>query len=156
WTGSVGATWTSFLPRSLLEDTDVGRADGGRHRPVLRQERTAGVRTAVPQPPGEEQQRPPPGGKALERPAVHEALPVLHAPEEEVALAQLGGVLAANPAGGRERGERIQRPGPADLRHGAAVHELEVLGGELHVHQASLARLEIQLLDGLAGDLALH
>src|SRR5262249_1532179 len=133
WTGSVGATLRLFLPRSLLEDTDVGRSHCRCDRPVLRQERTARVRTAVPQPPREEEQRAPTGREVLQRAPVHQALPVLHAPEEEVAVAELGGVLSPQPSAHGEGGQRVERPRPPDAREGRPVHQLEVLGRELHV-----------------------
>src|SRR5215470_6898653 len=95
WTGSVGATWTSFLPRSLLEDTDVGRSHCGRDRAVFRQERTAGVRASVPQPPSEQQQRSTVGREVLQRSPVDQSLAVLDAAEEQIPLAQLASILPA-------------------------------------------------------------
>src|SRR5690348_14993860 len=156
WTGSVAGTWTSFLPRSLLEDTDVGRSHGGRDHPVLRQERTARVRPAIPEAPRQQEQGSTAGREVLQGTPVDEPLPVLHAPEEQVTLAQLGGVLTPQLAGGGESGQRVERTVLSDATEPPPVHQFQILGGELHVDQAALTGLRIQLLHRFAGHLALH
>ena len=69
--------------------------------------------------------------------------PVLDRAQEPVGAVQLGGVVAADVAVGRQRLERLEGVGAAQRLVGAAVHQLQQLDGELHVPQAAGPELEL-------------
>ena len=80
--------------------------------------------------------------------------PVLDRAQECVRVRERGGVVAADVAAGRERGEPLQGSRHPQRLVVAPVHQLQQLHAELHVAQA--ARAELDLPSRIAVDLVLR
>ena len=74
---------------------------------------------------------------------------MLDGAQEPVGGEQRRGVVPADVAAGRQRGQRRHRAADAQRRVAAPVHELQQLDGELDVAQAAAAELDLAL--GLRG-----